>query len=91
MAEDPELTANNRNVSISSHTQRLPQELDLTISIDLEVGARIAVEMTPWENVQLLRFSGLCKRLEGNVSRTKHIIFGYGHEQGSRRDTMDHV
>ena len=80
MAENSELTANNRNVSISSHAQRLPQELDLAISIDLEIGARLAVKMTPWENVQLLQFSGFCKRVEGNVSRTKHIIFGHGHQ-----------
>jgi hypothetical protein len=91
MVEDSELTASNRNAFTPFSTQRLPQELDLTISIDLEISTRVAVKVTSRKNVQLLGFSSFCKRIEGNVSWTKHIVFGYGHQQGSRRDTMDHV
>jgi hypothetical protein len=91
MVEDSELAAGQRYASTSFSTQRLPQELDLTISIDLEISTRIAVEMASRKDVQLLGFSGFCERLEGDVSRTKHIIFGHGHQQRSRRDTMDHM
>lgn len=89
--KDSELAAGNGNACAIFSAQCLLQKLDLTTSIDLEIGARIAVKVATWEDMQLLRLSGFCIRLEGNVSRAKHIVFGHGHQQGSRRDTMDHM
>ena len=83
MVEDPELAAGNGDASTSSSTQRPPQELDLMIGIDLEISTGIAVKMTTRKDMQLLRFSGFRIRLKGNVGRTKHIVLGHSHQQGS--------
>ena len=89
--EESELAADHRHGFTSLNAQRLPQELNLTISIDLKVVTRIAIEMTSRKDMQLLWFSRLCIRLEGDVCRTKHIVFSHRHQQGGGRNTMDHV
>lgn len=81
--KDYELAADHRDRFTSLNTQGLPQENDLTISIEFEVVTRVAIKVTTRKDMQLLWLSGLCIRLEGNVSRTKHIAFGHSHQQGS--------
>jgi hypothetical protein len=79
-ALNPTLRSHDRSVELFS-TQRLPQELDLTISILFEQRPSVSIEMATREHLQLLWLASFPIGLQSDIGRAKHVVVRHDHEQ----------